>query len=874
MFYKRNNKTKLLSVFVIILFVLNILSIQPALALNGGAGQKAYNFQGYRYIDTHNVEVWLDKSTPSVTASQVEIYKGSDINGQALQIQAVGAGSGSNITGVSGLSGGAGKMITTATSDAFVPGGLYTVVLNRTITANNGATLGSYGNKDVAFSFTVPDVAGIPNGSGTYSNSAQGSLNLSPQNNATNVPLENNIGFSVNIPVANYDVVKNGLVLKKDGVTQILDPTIDATQNGDIYSPLVTDDHTSFFFPMTGGGGAASYNLTPSSSYGLSIPAITLINGQTLAAQTVTFTTTANDSPSKVSPAPTAANSVDGSNLAISWTAPVGATGYNVYASEDPYWNFTQLNTTPINGLSYTTSRLKPKTAYYFRIASVNVTSETVFSDYVLATTPADTTAPVITLTGDASVNVANGAIYTDAGTTVTDNIDMGLTSNVTYTKDGNSVALIDTSVAGTYVVHYNASDAAGNVATEVSRTVVVLVVSAPIATTIVVSGPTSVTIPASSTTTNYSAIVKDQRGNAMNGETAIWSLQTPVTGVTIAPATGVVTIDNTASAVPFIVVAQNGSAFDNKTVTLTAPERIGGIDRYETAVKIAQDYFATGADTVVLARGDIAADALTAVPLAKHFNAPVLLTPQNQLPDQVLNEIKTLGAKTVYIVGGETAVSSKVADAITGQGVEIKRVAGIDRYATAYEVAKLLGNTGKAVIVNGNNKAYPDALSISSWAAFNGVPILYADGTHTLPEATAKALRELNVNRTILVGGTAVLPQSLEDLVPNPERYGGVDRYVTNSQVLSKLQPDSSQVFAATGNNFADALAGAAVAGKTNAWVILTGSSQVTGSGLTSEQQELLKSAQTRILDLHVFGGKFAVPDTTLNEMKTILNI
>jgi len=132
LYNKRENMSKL-SIFVIILFILNILSIQPALALNGGSGQKAYNFQGYRYIDTHNVEVWLDKSTPTVNISQVKIYKGSDINGQALQIEAVGPGLGSNITGVSGLSGGAAKMITTATSDAFVPGGLYTVVLNGTI---------------------------------------------------------------------------------------------------------------------------------------------------------------------------------------------------------------------------------------------------------------------------------------------------------------------------------------------------------------------------------------------------------------------------------------------------------------------------------------------------------------------------------------------------------------------------------------------------------------------------------------------------------------------------------------------------------------------------------------------------------------------
>jgi hypothetical protein len=92
----------------------------------------------------------------------------------------------------------------------------------------------------------------------------------------------------------------------------------------------------------------------------------------------------------------------------------------------------------------------------------------------VIVAEPADTTAPVITLNGDATVNVANGAVYTDAGVTITDNKDTNLVALVTYSKDGQAVASIDTSVAGTYIVHYNVTDAAGNKATEVTRTVIV----------------------------------------------------------------------------------------------------------------------------------------------------------------------------------------------------------------------------------------------------------------------------------------------------------------------------------------------------------------------------------------------------------------
>nr|WP_145162954.1 S-layer homology domain-containing protein [Paenibacillus terrae] len=89
-------------------------------------------------------------------------------------------------------------------------------------------------------------------------------------------------------------------------------------------------------------------------------------------------------------------------------------------------------------------------------------------------TEPADTVAPVITLKGEGTVTLAYGADYVDAGVTITDNKDTGLKAKVTYSKDGKVVDKIDTEVAGTYTIHYNVSDAAGNRAKEVTRTVVV----------------------------------------------------------------------------------------------------------------------------------------------------------------------------------------------------------------------------------------------------------------------------------------------------------------------------------------------------------------------------------------------------------------
>lgn len=84
-----------------------------------------------------------------------------------------------------------------------------------------------------------------------------------------------------------------------------------------------------------------------------------------------------------------------------------------------------------------------------------------------------DTTPPVITLTGDASVSLTVGDTYTELGATALDGRD----GSVSVVISGDTV---DTSTAGTYTVRYNASDTSLNAATEVTRTVTVSEAPAP----------------------------------------------------------------------------------------------------------------------------------------------------------------------------------------------------------------------------------------------------------------------------------------------------------------------------------------------------------------------------------------------------------
>ena len=81
----------------------------------------------------------------------------------------------------------------------------------------------------------------------------------------------------------------------------------------------------------------------------------------------------------------------------------------------------------------------------------------------------ADTVAPSMALNGAATINLNVGDIYNEQGATASDNIDGDITSNIVIGGD-----VVNTSLAGTYTVTYNVSDASGNAATQLSRTVIV----------------------------------------------------------------------------------------------------------------------------------------------------------------------------------------------------------------------------------------------------------------------------------------------------------------------------------------------------------------------------------------------------------------
>lgn len=289
---------------------------------------------------------------------------------------------------------------------------------------------------------------------------------------------------------------------------------------------------------------------------------------------------------------------------------------------------------------------------------------------------------------------------------------------------------------------------------------------------------------------------------------------------------------------------------------------RISGENRYETAAAISSEGWESS-ELVFLAKGQEFADALAGVPLAAQYDAPILLTDSKGLSGAAKAELERLGAETVVILGGTSAVSVKVEDQLENMGLEVDRIFGKDRWETAAAIAKEVAPDGSedAVVVNGTS--FADALAVASYAGQYGMPIVLSQ-KDKLPAASSKVLEELGVEHTLVVGGQVALSDSVYKKLPDAERVYGKDRYATSVALAEYFEPSLDVVYAATGQNFADALAGAGLAAKHESGVILVGKT------LSSEVKNFFGGNE--IGQVKVFGGKGAVSDEVLTEIHKLI--
>ena len=259
------------------------------------------------------------------------------------------------------------------------------------------------------------------------------------------------------------------------------------------------------------------------------------------------------------------------------------------------------------------------------------------------------------------------------------------------------------------------------------------------------------------------------------------------------------------------------------RVIRMTLP-RLWGENRYKTAVEISKKGW-DSADTVILARGDHYADALAGAPLAYQLEAPLLLTPGSSLAKVTGEEIKRLGASRVILLGGEGALSPKIEEDLKDLPLKIERIAGRDRFHTAGEIARQLsspeGEKVKALIAYGHN--FPDALAAASYAARGGHPILLTE-KDSLPGETRRVLEDLEIEGSVVAGGPAVISEKVFKELPGAVRVAGENRYATAVELSRHFAPSSPERYAATGLDFADAVAGAVLAARQDQGILLVG--------------------------------------------------
>ncbi|WP_299247654.1 immunoglobulin-like domain-containing protein [uncultured Aquimarina sp.] len=101
-----------------------------------------------------------------------------------------------------------------------------------------------------------------------------------------------------------------------------------------------------------------------------------------------------------------------------------------------------------------------------FVVANANTTPITKTSEVNLTFIDADTDAPVINLNGSDMLTLTVFDTYTETAT-ATDDVDGNLTDQIVFGGD-----FVNTDALGTFTRTYNVTDASGNTATEVSRTI------------------------------------------------------------------------------------------------------------------------------------------------------------------------------------------------------------------------------------------------------------------------------------------------------------------------------------------------------------------------------------------------------------------
>lgn len=369
----------------------------------------------------------------------------------------------------------------------------------------------------------------------------------------------------------------------------------------------------------------------------------------------------------------------------------------------------------------------------------------------------------------------------------------------------------------------------------------------------------------ASQTGSHNDEITVAKNGFSRSGYTfSSWNTKADGTGTSYAPGSKI-----TLPAGDTILYAQ---WVENPKLT-----RLAGQTRYDTMATIVQHEQTKQGQTVIIASGENYPDALSASGLAGGLAATIMLVGSNSLPSQTANRLASLKPNRIIIIGGPSAISKNVENALHQYSSTVTRYYGEDRYETSLAVFKAGQKLGvewnsTALMATGDN--YADALSASSLAYAQKMPIFLCSSASGFSSSQLDAINK-TIKQGLVIGGTSAIPnwivnsQLQQQQGISTKRIAGATRYETSIEIAKSAEryglTAEGSVFA-TGANFPDALAAGPLAGKKNGFLLLADPFGTTA--------QFVQKYKNQVKTAYVVGGEQAVSSTTANQIADSLGL
>ncbi len=298
--------------------------------------------------------------------------------------------------------------------------------------------------------------------------------------------------------------------------------------------------------------------------------------------------------------------------------------------------------------------------------------------------------------------------------------------------------------------------------------------------------------------------------------------------------------------------------------------KRLFGDTRVHTAIKVSDKVYPQGTENVVLTGRNGEVDALTGTLLAAKLEAPLLIIRDSDF-EIVEAQLSKLGAKNLYLLGGETVISKEIETRFIKNDYNVKRVWGDNRRKTAAEIAKEVDSkSDQAFLANdGHNGSLADALAIGPVSGRNQNPILLTS-KDKVPEVTIEALEDLNITKVTIVGGEMVVSKAvvgqLEKLGITVDRVAGSNREKTAIEIAKNFFPNVRKAIVVNDGrvSFADALVGGYLGAKEGIPILLTRANMLD----TNTKDYLLKKVDFA----YILGGNKVVDEKIFTTIKQIL--